>query len=59
MKDVKDLDPRMEDEEIIRIAVSENRMVVTMDKDLGELVYHFSMRNCGFSGILWKNTRLR
>ncbi len=39
-KAVRDIDPRMEDEEIIRTAVSENRMVITMDKDFGELVYH-------------------
>jgi len=46
-KAVRDIDPRMEDEEIIRVAVAENRMVVTMDKDFGELVYHSSMRHCG------------
>ncbi len=46
-KTVRDIDPRMEDEEIVRTAVSEDRMVVTMDKDFGELVYHFSMRHCG------------
>ena len=46
-KAVRDIDPRMEDEEIIRTAVSEDRMIVTMDKDFGELVYHFSMRHCG------------
>jgi predicted nuclease of predicted toxin-antitoxin system len=46
-KTVRDIDPRMEDEEIIRTAVSEDRMVVTMDKDFGELVYHFSMKHCG------------
>ena len=41
-KAVRDIDPRMEDEEIIRIAVMENRMVITMDNDFGELVYHSS-----------------
>ena len=41
-KAVRDIDSRMEDESIIRIAVTENRMVVTMDKDFGELVYHCS-----------------
>ena len=46
-KAVREIDPRMEDEEIIRTAVSENRMVVTMDKDFGELVYHSSMAHCG------------
>ena len=47
MKAVRDIDPRMEDEEIIHIAVSENRMVVTMDKDFGELVYHCSTKHTG------------
>lgn len=46
-KAVRDIDPRMEDQEIIRVAASENRMVVTMDKDFGELVYHSSMKHCG------------
>ena len=44
---VRDIDPRMEDEEIIRTAVSENRMIITMDKDFGELVYHSSMEHSG------------
>ena len=46
-KPVRDIDPRMEDEEIIRTAISENRMVITMDKDFGELVYHSSMKHSG------------
>jgi predicted nuclease of predicted toxin-antitoxin system len=46
-KAVRDIDPRMEDEEIVRTAVSENRIVVTMDKDFGELVYHCSMEHTG------------
>ncbi|MCD6185891.1 MAG: DUF5615 family PIN-like protein [Deltaproteobacteria bacterium] len=46
-KPVRDIDPRMEDEEIIRTAISENRMVITMDKDFGELVYHSSMEHSG------------
>ena len=46
-KAVRDIDPRMEDEEIIRTAVSENRMIITMDKDFGELVYHSSMEHSG------------
>jgi predicted nuclease of predicted toxin-antitoxin system len=44
---VRDIDARMEDEEIIRTAVTENRMVITMDKDFGELVYHSSMEHSG------------
>ena len=37
----------MEDEKIIRTAFLENRMVITMDKDFGELVYHSSMKHSG------------
>ncbi|MBC2714103.1 MAG: DUF5615 family PIN-like protein [Desulfobacteraceae bacterium] len=46
-KAVREIDPRMEDEKIIRTAVSENRMVITMDKDFGELIYHSSMKHSG------------
>ncbi|MBW1780677.1 MAG: DUF5615 family PIN-like protein [Deltaproteobacteria bacterium] len=46
-KAVRDIDPGMEDEEIIRIAVTENRMIITMDKDFGELVYHSSTEHSG------------
>ena len=44
---MRDIDPGMEDEEIIRIAVTENRMIITMDKDFGELVYHSSIEHSG------------
>lgn len=47
VKIVRDIDPCMEDKEIIRIAVSENRMIITMDKDFGKLVYHSSMKHSG------------
>jgi len=46
-KAVRDINPRLEDEAIIRIAVSESRMIITMDKDFGELVYHSNMSHCG------------
>lgn len=46
-KAVRDIDPHMEDEKIIQIAASEKRIVVTMDKDFGELVYHSSMKHSG------------
>ncbi len=36
---MRDLDPRLPDSDILDIAVSEARLVVTMDKDFGELVY--------------------
>lgn len=36
---VRDLDPAMPDIDILERATAENRLVVTMDKDFGELVY--------------------
>lgn len=47
IKAVRDIDPAMPDEKIIQIAALEKRMVVTMDKDFGELVYHLVMDHCG------------
>jgi predicted nuclease of predicted toxin-antitoxin system len=36
---VRDQDPRMMDSDILDWAVREQRLVITMDKDFGELVY--------------------
>ncbi|WP_417909566.1 DUF5615 family PIN-like protein [Candidatus Electronema sp. PJ] len=47
VKAVRDVDPCLKDEEIIRMAAWEQPIVMTMDKDFGELVYHSSMRHCG------------
>ena len=44
---VRDLDPAMPDEEILLRAEIEGRMVVTMDKDFGELVYHSARIHAG------------
>ena len=46
-KAVRLLDQRMLDQEIIRLAALEKRIVITMDKDFGELVYHSGMEHCG------------
>jgi predicted nuclease of predicted toxin-antitoxin system len=46
-KTVRSLDPRMPDQEIIRFAALEQRIIITMDKDFGELVYHSEMGHCG------------
>ena len=46
-KAVRSLDQRMPDQEIIRLAALEKRIVITMDKDFGELVYHSRMAHCG------------
>jgi len=39
-KTVRGINPKAKDSEILKIAVSENRMVITMDKDFGELVFN-------------------
>jgi len=44
---VRDIDPRMEDSQILRIAESEQRIVVTMDKDFGELIYNAKQAHTG------------
>lgn len=37
---VRDIDPDMPDDDILALAVQEQRLVITMDKGFGELVYH-------------------
>lgn len=44
-----DLDPSMPDADILSIAEREKRMVITMDKDFGELVYRLGK---GHAGVL-------
>ena len=36
---VREIDPRAGDSEILKLAVEDSRIVLTMDKDFGELVY--------------------
>ena len=47
MKAVRDIDPSAKDCDILDSAVSEGRMVITMDKDFGELVHKSSMLHSG------------
>lgn len=47
IESIRDKDPKMDDEEILGIAVSEGRMVITMDKDFGELVYNSKLLHKG------------
>ena len=44
---VRELDPRMRDTEILALAAREQRIVVTMDKDFGDLVYHSGQSHAG------------
>lgn len=44
---VRDRDPKMIDADILTWAVAEQRLVVTMDKDFGELVYRSGLAHAG------------
>ncbi|MDH7555004.1 MAG: DUF5615 family PIN-like protein [Spirochaetota bacterium] len=44
---VRDINPKATDKEILHIAVNENRIVVTLDKDFGELVYNSGLVHSG------------
>ena len=44
---VRDRNPTMSDLDILAWAVVEQRLVVTMDKDFGELVYHSGQAHAG------------
>lgn len=46
-KAVRDINPKAKDSDILQAAVSENRMVITMDKDFGELVYNSGLKHSG------------
>jgi len=37
---VRDIDSRAKDSQILRWAVDQQRMIISMDKDFGELVYN-------------------
>lgn len=47
IKAVRDINPSAKDCDILAIAVSESRMVITMDKDFGELVHKLSKQHTG------------
>jgi len=44
---ILDIDPSMADSDILSIAEQEQRMVITMDKDFGELVYRSGQQHFG------------
>ncbi|MBI4824928.1 MAG: DUF5615 family PIN-like protein [Nitrospirae bacterium] len=47
VKSVRDINPKEKDSEILRLAANESRMVITMDKDFGELVYNSGKSHSG------------
>ena len=46
-KGIREIDPRMPDDEILMLATREKRMALTMDKDFGELVYDSNLPHAG------------
>ncbi len=44
---VREINPRASDSEILKLAVHESRIVLTMDKDFGELVYRVGKSHAG------------
>jgi predicted nuclease of predicted toxin-antitoxin system len=44
---VWDIDPKAKDSEILRLAEFEKRIIITMDKDFGELVYNGRLNHSG------------
>ena len=47
---VRNIDPRMGDREIVDMAARDGRLVITVDKDFGELVFREETNNAG--GVL-------
>lgn len=47
VKTIRAIDPKMPDHTILRLAVDESRIVVTMDKDFGEMVYREGQAHAG------------
>ena len=44
---VRDLDARMSDAAILALAVRERRLVITMDKDFGEMIFRSGKEHAG------------
>ena len=47
VKAVGDLNARMTDDDILELAVQEHRLVITMDKDFGFMVFHSGQSHAG------------
>jgi predicted nuclease of predicted toxin-antitoxin system len=47
VKAVRAINPKLPDHKILQIAVQENRIVITMDKDFGEMIYRAGQAHAG------------
>ena len=55
---VRDINAKMKDDEIVNIAAKQERIVITADKDFGELVHQKRMKNHGIRKKL-QNYKIR
>ena len=44
---VREINPRMSDEDILNLADKDDCIIITMDKDFGEVVFRLSMKHSG------------
>jgi predicted nuclease of predicted toxin-antitoxin system len=44
---IVEISPSISDADVLRLAVENNAVLITEDKDFGELVYRFGMKHCG------------
>lgn len=44
---IREINPKMDDKEILQLAFKEKGIVLTMDKDFGELVYNSKLAHSG------------
>jgi len=47
IKSIRQIDHRMKDSQILRLANDEERIVITMDKDFGELIFNSGLSHYG------------
>jgi predicted nuclease of predicted toxin-antitoxin system len=47
VKSVRAINPKLADPDILTLAAAEDRLVITMDKDFGELVYRSGRHHAG------------
>ncbi|MBK8981543.1 MAG: DUF5615 family PIN-like protein [Ignavibacteria bacterium] len=47
IKSIRQIDHRMKDSQILKLANEEKRTIITMDKDFGELVFNSGMSHYG------------
>jgi len=46
-KNIRDIDSQMEDTNILKIAYNEKKIIITSDKDFGELIFKNKMKHHG------------